>query len=73
MNTNRCKQLSIQELLARQVYALVRETADAVCPKDKNILELEGELLAHLAAECALKRDAAKMFAKSFDAMAEQE
>lgn len=51
---------SIQELLACQVYELVRVTADFVCPEGKSVIEIEAGLLDHLAQDCALKRDVAK-------------
>ncbi len=55
--------MSMQELLCCQVYGLVRETADAMCPKGQNVLEVEADLLNALAVNCAAKRDLAKMLA----------
>ena len=51
---------SMQELLCRQVYGLVRETADVVCGEDQNAIEIEADLLDALAINCAEKRDFAR-------------
>jgi hypothetical protein len=52
--------MSMQELLCRHVYGLVRETADAICPEGKDVIEVEIHLLDALAANCAATRDVAK-------------
>jgi hypothetical protein len=54
------EQMSMQELLCRQVYGLVRETADAICPEGQSAIEVEANLLNALALNCAAKRDVAR-------------
>jgi hypothetical protein len=58
--TNKHKQVSWQEMICCQVYGLVRETAEAICPEGKSSIEVEADLLDALAVNCAAKRDLAK-------------
>jgi hypothetical protein len=62
--TNKHEQMSWQEVICRQVYGLVRETAEAICPEGKSSIEVEADLLDALAANCAAKRDVAKALLK---------
>lgn len=54
------KPMSVTELLCRQVYGLVRETAEAICPEGQSVIDVEADLLNALAVNCADKRDVAK-------------
>jgi hypothetical protein len=62
--TDKHKQMSWQELICSQVYGLVRETADAICPEGMSVIEIEADLLDALAATCAAKRDVARALLK---------
>jgi hypothetical protein len=59
--------MSMQELLMRQVSALVSATADAVLPsaKGKNVLEIEADFYHVLAINCAEKQKLCAGFAKT--------
>jgi hypothetical protein len=54
------EQMSMQELVCRQVYGLVRETAEAICPERQSVIEVEADLLNALAVNCAAKHDLAR-------------
>jgi hypothetical protein len=55
--------LSLNDLLVRQVSALVHITAETICGKDENVLELEARLYEVLEVNCAHKAKLCKAFA----------
>lgn len=60
------KAKSMQELIERQVSALVLATAEAVCQTGDNVLEIEADLYEALAVNCADKHQIALWLAKGF-------
>ena len=56
---------SIDDLLVRQVSALVSETADAVCRDMEQIPSMESHFYDVLALHCAEKQRLASAFARS--------
>jgi hypothetical protein len=64
------KQVSVPDMLVRQVSALVQATADACHdpndPKVDDVLTIEAQLYYVLAENCAAKQKLAEGFAKGF-------
>jgi len=51
------KQISIEEVLVRQVIALVETTADLICrDSGENILDVQAQLFETLKVNCATKK-----------------
>ena len=51
------KEISIEEVLVRQVIALVETTADLICRvSGENILDVQAQLLETLEINCATKK-----------------
>ena len=55
---------SMNDLLVREVSALVSTTADAVCTKGENVPSMEAQLYEVLAIHCAEKQRLAAAFAR---------
>jgi len=57
---SKTKHFSLQDFLVRQIYALVQETADSMCPDDMDVLEFECMLFGVIAQNFAAKHEMAK-------------
>ena len=59
------KQISIEEVLVRQVIALVETTADLICRvSGENILDVQAQLLETLEVNCATKKKSCEALGK---------
>jgi hypothetical protein len=57
MKKNSQQQISIEEVLVRQVIALVETTADLICrDSGENILDVQAQLFETLEVNCATKK-----------------